>query len=114
MRMQQRDGWTYLSGLLGEIGFRGRKPYIIRVDNIAPALLSRRSIYTPRSRNFGVRFHALKHAILAECLQQVKRARGIREKADALTKHLGKIALRRALCPVEIGDLNDSGNPTWI
>ena len=91
----------HISALLGEIGVRQAMAFEIRVDNMGSILLAEGAKYSPRTKHFGVRYHALQQLINDGHLKP-KFVSSANQLADLLTKHLSRHALRSAINAIEL------------
>lgn len=83
----------WLRDLLGEILNRVDEKVVIRIDNKSAIALSKNPVFHGRSKHIHTRFHFIR-----ECVEKglvcVEHVAGTRQKADILTKALGRIKFK--------------------
>ncbi|KAL8140089.1 hypothetical protein V2J09_006110 [Rumex salicifolius] len=88
----------WLQELLGEILGKSSEKVVIRVDNKSAIALTRNPVFHGRSKHIHTRYHFIR-----ECVQHVP---GEKQKADILTKALGRIKFKEMRELIGIQDLS--------
>lgn len=83
----------WLQDLLGEITERPSKKVIIRIDNRSAIALTKNPVFHGRSKHIHTRYHFIR-----ECVEngqiEVEHVPGNEQKADILTKALGRFKFK--------------------
>ena len=96
----------WLQDLLGEITGVLFNRTIIRIDNRSAIALSRNPVFHGRSKHIHSRYHFIRECVEKELLE-VEHVPGSEQKADILTKALGRIKYKEMRDLIGVQDLKD-------
>ena len=96
----------WLQDLLGEITGVLFNRTIIRIDNRSAIALSRNPVFHGRSKHIHSRHHFIRECVEKELLE-VEHVPGSEQKADILTKALGRIKYKEMRDLIGVQDLKD-------
>ena len=102
----------WLQELLGEIASDSKKA-LIRIDNKYAIALTKNPVFHGRSKHIDKRFHFIRECVEEE-LVAVNHVAGKEQKADILTKALGRIKFKEmrtfiGVQDVKVGDVKLKG-----
>ena len=83
----------WLQDLIGEIFGDPSKKVVIRIDNKSAIALSKNPVFHGRSKHIHTRFHFIRECV-EKGLVSVEHVAGVIQKADILTKALGRIKFK--------------------
>ena len=95
----------WLQDLLGEISESLRKQTVIRIDNQSAIALTRNPVFHGRSKHIHTRYHFIRECV-EKGLLEVEHVPGNEQKADILTKALGRIKFREMRDLIGVQDLS--------
>ena len=94
----------WLQELLGEVLGEVCKRVVIRVDNKSAIALTRNSVFHGRSKHIHRRFHFIRECVENEQVE-VEHIPGNEQKADILTKSLGRIKFKEIRSIIGVQDM---------
>ena len=83
----------WLQELLGEITSNGTEKAVVRIDNKSAISLSKNPVFHGRSKHIHKRFHFIRECV-EDGMVDVEHVAGVEQKADILTKALGRIKFK--------------------
>lgn len=96
----------WLSDLLEEITEGETERAVIRIDNRSAIALTRNPVFHGRSKHIHSRFHFIRECV-EDGLVAVEHVAGSMQKADMLTKPLGKLKLKEMRSLVGVQDMSN-------
>ena len=96
----------WLQELLEEIMNRGAQKAVIRIDNKSAIALSKNPVFHGRSKHIHTRFHFIRECV-EDGLVDVEFVAGRVQKADILTKALGRIKFKEMRDLIGVQDVKD-------
>ena len=95
----------WLQDLLGEISESLCKKTVIRIDNQSAIALTRNPVFHGRSKHIHTRYHFIRECV-EKGLIEVEHVPGTEQKADILTKALGRIKFKEMRDLIGVQDLS--------
>ena len=96
----------WLQELLEEIMNRGAQKAVIRIGNKSAITLSKNPVFHGRSKHIHTRFHFIRECV-EDGLVDVEFVAGRVQKADILTKALGRIKFKEMRDLIGVQDVKD-------
>ncbi|CAA7038223.1 unnamed protein product [Microthlaspi erraticum] len=94
----------WLQDLLGEITGTTRERVVIRIDNQSAIALTKNPVFHGRSKHIHTRYHFIRECVENEQIE-VEHVPGEKQKADILTKALGRIKFKEMRDLMGVQDL---------
>ena len=94
----------WLQDLLNEVLGRPGKIVVIKIDNKSAIALSKNPVFHGRSKHIHTRFHFIRECV-EKGLVNVEHVAGVRQKADILTKALGRVKFVEMRSLIGVQDL---------
>ena len=95
----------WLKDLLGEVYGQSSDKVVLRIDNKSAIALPKNPVFHDRSKHIHTRFHFIR-----ECVEKgfvsVEHVAGVKQKADILTKALGRIKFKEMRELIGIQDVS--------
>ena len=97
---------VWLQELLEEIYGRTSDKVVIRIDNKSAIALAKNPVFHGRSKHIHTRFHFIRECV-EKNLVSVEHVAGVKQKADILTKALGRIKFKEMRDLIGIQDVSN-------
>jgi len=96
---------VWLSRLLGELLKAEPKKVVLKMDNQSAIALTKNSVHHERSKHIDTRFHYIRDCVKSGLIE-VQHVRTEDQRADILTKSLGRIKFQEMRGKIGVLDIN--------
>lgn len=96
----------WLSDLLGEIDETLCEKVVIKIDNQSAIALTKNPVFHGRSKHIHTRYHFIRECVEAGWIE-VEHVPGNQQKADILTKALGRIKFKEMRSLIGVQELEE-------
>lgn len=98
----------WLHELFGEVVGEKCKRVVIKVDNKSAIALTRNPVFHGKSKHIHRRFHFIRECVENEQIE-VEHVPGDKQRADILTKSLGRIKFKEMRSLIGVQDVGEDG-----
>ena len=98
----------WLRDVLSEVTGCSREKVTIRIDNQSGIALTKNTVFHGRSKHIHSRYHFIRECVERELIE-VEHVPGTEQKADILTKALGRIKFKEMRDFLGVQELTQSG-----
>ena len=99
----------WLRDVLSEVTGCSREKVTIRIDNQSGIALTKNTVFHGRSKHIHSRYHFIRECVARELIE-VEHVPGTEQKADILTKTLGRIKFKEMRDFIGVQELTQSGS----